>query len=81
MEHKWNAGVFRKSYGEISTIYSCQGPDVPCLALTATTTTNICNSLGMNDCKMVVKDANKPNVRYSVLKVSDDFRKKTFNGL
>ena len=84
MEHKWNAGVFRKSYGEIGTIHSCLGPDVPCLALTATATRqtrlDICNILGMNNCKMVVKDANKPNVRYSVLKVSDNFRK-TFQWL
>ena len=50
MEHKQNAGVFRKSYGEIGTIRSCLGPDVPCLALTATATRqtrlDICNSLG-----------------------------------
>ena len=84
MEHKWNAGVFRKSYGEIGTIRSCLGPDVPCLALTATATRqtrlDIYNILGMNNSKMVVKDANKPNVRYSVLKVSDNSRK-TFQWL
>ena len=49
------------------------------MSLTATATkdtkTAIVQLLGMNNCEYVMKDANKTNIRYSVLKVDCDYRK------
>ena len=72
-------GAFRKAYADIGVLRSSLGKSVPCLSLTATasrtTRETIIKNLGMNDCKFVIMDVNKVNIKYSVMNVDDDHRK------
>ena len=68
--------AFRKEYGHLGEVRSlCRG-GVPVLALTATASLHtqriIFDELNMQDCCVVKETPNKPNVRYSILKVEDD---------
>ena len=67
---------FRELYGEVSCIRSLLPSETPVVALTATATeqvkSKITKNLQMNNVKVVCKSPNRPNIRYSVVKVSSD---------
>ena len=68
--------VFREWYGKISQLRSLAPNKTPVLALTATSTLNvrtkIMQHLGMGSCSIVQGSLDRPNIRYSAVKVSRD---------
>ena len=67
---------FRALYGEISRLRSLLPAGTPVIALTATATHHIkkmvTQTLQMNPVKVISRSSNRPNIRYSILKVSSD---------
>jgi ATP-dependent DNA helicase RecQ len=68
--------VFREWYGKVSQLRSLAPTNTPVLALTATSTLNvrtkIIQHLGMGSCAVVQGSLDRPNIRYSAVKVSRD---------
>ena len=67
---------FRELYGEVACIRSLLPSDTPVVALTATATAQvrsaIMKNLHMKNLKVVCKSCNRPNIRYSIVKLSSD---------
>ena len=70
--------VFREWYGKVSQLRSLTPTNTPVLALTATSTLNvrtkIIQHLGMGSCTIVQGSLDRPNIRYSAVKVSRDLQ-------
>lgn len=70
--------VFREWYGKVSQLRSLAPTNTPILALTATSTVNvqtkITQHLGMGSCTVVQGSLDRPNIRYSAVKVSRDLQ-------
>jgi len=69
--------VFRKWYGQVGHIRSFVPTSTPVVALTATATKETCalivNHMQMTELHLVHLSPNRPNIRYSVVKVSREF--------
>ena len=70
--------VFREWYGKVSQLRSLVPTNTPVLALTATSTLTvqmrITKNLGMSACTVVKGPLDRPNIRFSVVKVSRDLK-------
>lgn len=70
--------VFREWYGKVSQLRSLAHTNTPVLALTATSTLNvrtkIMQHLGMGSCTMIQGSLDRPNIRYSAVKVRRDLQ-------
>ena len=70
---------FRYLYSQIVDVRSFFSVGTPVLALTATATQNVyetvCKNLCMKEPVVIAKSPNKPNIRYSVVRVSRDLDK------
>ena len=68
--------VFREWYGKVSQLRSLVPTNTPVLALTATSTLTvqikITKHLGMSGCTIVKGPLDRPNIRFSIVKVSRD---------
>ena len=68
--------AFRECYGRIGQLRSLLHSSTPVLALTATATTSvrdkIVRKLHMNGCDIIQVAPNRPNIRYSVVTISND---------
>lgn len=74
--HRGMGDKSRAFYGELSRLWSLLLSGTPVIALTATSTEQtkikITQTLQMNPVNVICKSPNRPNIRYSIVKVSGD---------